>query len=89
MGRMKIKKKEAVIPFRDTIAYRMILLTVSLALFIFSLYEMFVWYRASDTVKFSLSGLLSAMAGVAVYFNLDQMRVAKIPPRTLQRMKRR
>jgi hypothetical protein len=89
MGRMKIKKKEAVIPFRETIAYRMILLTVSFALFVFTLYQMVVYYRAGDTLKFSLAGLFSAMAGVSVYFNLDQMRLAKIPPRTLQRMKRR
>ena len=38
MGRMRIKKKEAVIPFRETIAFRMMLLTVSVIFFFAALY---------------------------------------------------
>src|SRR5262245_48072126 len=37
MGRMRIKKKDAVIPFRETMAYRMILAGASLIVFITAL----------------------------------------------------
>src|SRR4030095_11176265 len=38
MGRMRIKKKEAVLPFRETMAYRMILGGASLLVFFSALY---------------------------------------------------
>ena len=38
MGRMRIKKKDAVIPFRETLAYRMMLAGGSLVVFIVALY---------------------------------------------------
>src|SRR2546422_10996551 len=40
MGRFRIKKKEVVIPFRETLAYRMILLTGSNIKFPFAFYVM-------------------------------------------------
>ena len=38
VGRLRIKKKEAVIPFRETLAYRMILLAASVIAFFIALY---------------------------------------------------
>ena len=40
MGRMRIKKKEAVIPFRETMAYRMMFAAGSLIIFIVAIYNL-------------------------------------------------
>ena len=49
MGRLKIKKKEVVIPFRETLAYRMLLLTASIVVFVVALYVMIGAVRAGIT----------------------------------------
>jgi hypothetical protein len=88
MGRMRIKKKEAVIPFRETLAFRMILLSASVIVFIVALYFLAGAIRTSIPMAV-VSGVVGIGAAFAVFYNLDHLRDAKIPKQTLSRMKRR
>jgi multidrug transporter EmrE-like cation transporter len=88
MGRMRIKKKEAVLPFRETLAFRMILLTGSFIVFVISLYFLVGAVRTSIPLAVAY-GIASIVAVFAIFYNLDHMRDAKIPKQTLNRMKRR
>ena len=89
MGRLRIKKKETVIPFRETLAYRMMLLVGSIIAFLIALYIMVGALQANITVSFIASGVVAAAAAFAIFFNLDRLRLAKIPKQTMNRMKRR
>ena len=89
MGRLKIKKKEAVMPFRQTMAYRMLLLTLSILLFIWTLYEMTVSLMANNTVAFVIAVVMGILVAFTVFYNLDHLRDAKIPAATARRLKRR
>src|SRR5882672_2543638 len=77
MGRFRIKKKEVVIPFRETLAYRMILLTGSIIMFLFALYVLIG------------AGVIGVVGAFAIFYNLDHLRDARIPKKTLSKMKRR
>jgi hypothetical protein len=88
MGRMRIKKKDAVIPFRETLAYRMILAGTSLAVFMTALYTL-VGALSTNIALAIASGIVGASAAFGVFYNLDHLRDAKIPKRTLNRLKRR
>ena len=85
---MRIKKKEAVIPFRETLAYRMILITSSVIALIVALYVMIRAMQTDVTVSVA-SGAIGAGAGIALFYNIDRLRTAKVPKQTLNRMKRR
>jgi len=67
MGRFRIKKKEVVIPFRETLAYRMILLTGSIIMFLFALYVMIGALRAGITVSFIGAGVIGVVGAFAIY----------------------
>ena len=85
---MRIKKKEAVIPFRDTLAYRMMLAGASLVVFMTALYIL-ARTLSTNTLVAIVSGAVGVAAAFALFYNLDHLRDAKIPKRTLNRMKRR
>jgi uncharacterized membrane protein (GlpM family) len=85
---MRIKKKEAVLPLRDTLAFRMILLSGSVVVFIVALYILVGAVRSSMAGAIA-SGAVGAAAAFAIFYNLDHLREAKIPKQTLNRMKRR
>ena len=89
MGRLKIKKKEAVIPFRETLAYRFLLLTASIGVFLFALYVFIGALRDGLTVPLVSSAAAGLAAAFGIFYNLDHLRDAKIPQRTLKKMKRR
>jgi hypothetical protein len=89
VGRLRIKKKEAVIPFRETLAYRMILLAGSVIVFLIALYIVIGGLQTGITVSFVASGVVAAASAFAIYYNADHLRDAKIPRQTLSRMKRR
>ncbi len=89
MGRLKIKRKEVVLPFRDTIAYRLLLLTGSIILFVIALYFAIGTFRAGATVSFIAPAAVGLGAAFAVFYNMDHLRDAKIPQRTLKKMRRR
>ncbi len=83
---MRIKKKEVVIPFTETLAFRMILLSASAAVFIVSL--VIILFR-SGTTSSLVGGVAGAAALWAVFYNLSHLRDARIPKQTLNKMKRR
>lgn len=85
---MRIKKKEAVIPFRETMAYRMILAGASLIVFIVAIYILVSSLSTSMTVVI-VSGIVGVAAAIGIFYNLDHLRYAKVPKRTLNRMRRR
>jgi len=88
MGRMRIKKKEAVIPFRETVAFRLIIVGGWVVVFIIALYTLAGAFRTSTPLAI-ISGIASVAAAYGIIYNLDHMRDAKIPKNTLNRMKRR
>lgn len=87
MGRMRIKKKEEFMPFRETLAFRMILLSGSVVVFILALYIL-VGKLTTNITAAVASGAVGTAAAFAIFYNLDHMRDAKIPKRTINRMKR-
>ena len=89
MGRLRIKKKEATIPFRETLAYRMFLLTGSVVLLLIALYVSIGAMTTSNTVSLVASALIGVSAAFAVFYNLNHLSDARVSQRTLKRMKRR
>ena len=85
---MRIKKKDAVIPFRETLAYRMILAGASLIVFVIALYILVSSLSTNTTAAIS-AGAIGVAAAFGIFYNLDHLREAKVPKRTLNRMKRR
>jgi hypothetical protein len=88
MGRMRIKKKEAVIPFRETLAFRMIIVAGWVVVFFVALFILAGAFR-TNIVLAIVSGIASVASAYGVIYNLDHLRDAKIPKQTLHRMKRR
>ena len=88
MGRLRVKKKEATIPFRETLAYRMFLLIGSVILLFIALF-MSARAISSGTTSLIASAVSGIAAAFAVFYNLNHLRDARIPQRTLKRMKRR
>jgi hypothetical protein len=89
MGRMKIKKKDNVIPFRQTLAYRMFMITLSILGFVYTVYEMFLALNENNTFAFIIAVLVGAAVAFSVFYNLDQLKHAHMSARTMKRMKRR
>jgi ABC-type Fe3+-siderophore transport system permease subunit len=89
MGRMRIKKKEAVIPFRETVAYRLLLVVASGVVLAITLYQLLRSVRTQNQFGLIVSALTGAMAVTALTYNLSQMRNARVPDRTLKRMSKR
>lgn len=85
---MRIKKKETVIPFRETLAYRMICGGASFVIFVIALYILVGAVTTSLTWAV-VSGVIGVSAAFGLFYNLDRLREARVPKRTLQRMKRR
>jgi Kef-type K+ transport system membrane component KefB len=88
MGRMRIKKKEAVIPFRETLAYRMLLLTLSAIAFLVALY-LLIGFLGVSMIASIITGAIAAAAAFGILYNLEHLRDARVPKHTLNRMKRR
>jgi hypothetical protein len=89
MGRLRIKKKENVIPFRDTLAYRLLLATGSVFLFLITVYFLMKYAGSGNNVGMIASAISAVMAGTAVFYNLGQVRNARVPASTLKKAKRR
>jgi hypothetical protein len=89
MGRMRIKKKDAVIPFRQTMAYRLLLAMGSLFLLLTTVYFLLTYIRSSNTIAIIVSAGAAVMAVTALLYNLGEVRNARVPASTLKRAKRR
>jgi len=87
MGRIRIKKKDTVIAFRETLAYRMICAAGSLIVFVTALFFV-VRSFSTNLILAVATGAVAMAAAYGVFYNLDRLREAKVPKRTLNRMKR-
>ena len=86
MGRMRIKKKEAVIPFRETVAFRMIIAGGWFVIFVAFLYILAGAFRTNITLAI-VSGLVSVAAAYGIIYNLDHMREAKVPKKLSRKLR--
>lgn len=89
MGKLRIKKKDDVIPFRQTLAYRMAMLVLSISAFIYLIYEMIMAWSVNNTFAFLIAGIPACVAAFTIFYNLDHLRDARIPARTQKRLNRR
>ena len=89
MGRLKIKKKDTVMPFRETMAYRMMLLTLSIVFFVYTVYEMTMAMAQNNMLAFIIAALIGVAAAFAIFYNLGRLRGAKVTSAAMRRMKRR
>jgi uncharacterized protein (UPF0333 family) len=89
MGRLRIKKKDIVIPFRQTMAYRLVLALGSLVLVILATYFLMKYIQSGDYAGIIASIAGAVMAVTLLFYNLGEVRNAKVPSSTLKRAKRR
>jgi len=89
MGRLRIKKKDAVIPFRQTMAYRLLLATGSLVVFILAVYFLWHYVQVGHKVGTIVSIAGVVMAITSLFYNLGEVKNAKVPASTMKRAKRR
>ena len=89
MGRLRIKKKDAVIPFRQTMAYRLLLALGSLLLVILTTYFLMKYIQSGNNVGMIVSVVGAVMAVTSLFYNLGEVRNAKVPANTLKRARRR
>ena len=89
MGRLRIKKKDAVLPFRQTMAYRLLLATASLVILMVTMYFLLSYFQSRNNVGIIVSITATVMAVTALFYNLGELRNAKVPSSTLKRAKRR
>jgi len=89
MGRLRVKKKESVIPFRETLAYRLLLAAGSVFLFLVTVYFLMKYAGSGNNTGMIASALSAVMAGTAVFYNLGQVRNARVPAKTLKRARRK
>lgn len=87
MGRMRIKKKDAVLPFRETVAYRFTMVAAALILFLVASIQA-LRSIGQNTATAVVFGLIAAATAAFAIYNLKQMSGAKVPRHTIQRMKR-
>jgi hypothetical protein len=84
MGRMRIKKKGDVKPFRETMAYRLLLVLVSILVVLFSMFEMITWYSVNNTA-FVISIAAAVLFTVTLFYNLERARHIPMPDRRRHR----
>jgi hypothetical protein len=89
MGRLRIKKKDAVLPFRQTMAYRLLLATASLIILMVTMYFLVSYFQSKNNIGIIVSITATVMAVTALFYNLGELRNAKVPSSTLKRAKRR
>ena len=89
MGRLRIKKKDAVIPFRQTMAYRLVLTMGSVFLLLTTVYFVLTYYRSGNNTGMIVAIAATIMALTALVYNLGEVRNARVPASTLKRARRR
>ena len=89
MGRVRIKKKGTVLPFRQTVAYRFLLIATASITMLIAAFQLIFSIQSSSLTAALIWGVVLVGAAVALLYNLAHMREAKIPKSALERMKRR
>ena len=85
MGRMRIKKKDVTVPFRETLAYRLLLVLGSILIFLFTLYEMITALTAKNTVAFVIALVAGVLSAMSLFYNLERARHIPVPARKRHR----
>lgn len=80
MGRMRIKKKGEAKPFRETMAYRLLLVLLSIIVVLSSMFVMIVSYEARPTTFFIALGA-GVLCSVSLFYNLERARHIPMPQR--------
>ena len=88
MGRRRIKKKEAVLAFRETVAFRFILVAISFVLFLIAAFQIYSAAVNANTTLLIVAIVFTIGTAALILFNLSQMSRAKVPKSAQQRMKR-
>jgi hypothetical protein len=89
MGRIRIKKKDRVLPFRQTVAYRFIFVATALLVFAVAIFLAFRALISDDTTTLIIASGVAAASAFLGLHHFSRMQTARIPKQTLQRMKRR
>jgi hypothetical protein len=89
MGRLRIKKKDAVLPFRETMAYRLLLAAGSLVILLTTVYFLVYYLQLGNRTGVIVSIVAAVMAVTSLFYNLGEVRNAKVPANTLKRARRR
>jgi hypothetical protein len=88
MGRLKIKKKNVVLPFRETVAFRFLMVGISVIFFLISVFQLIRGIQSGNTTLLVIAIALTVGTGALTLFNLSQISKARIPKSAQQRMKR-
>jgi hypothetical protein len=88
MGRLKIKKKNVVLPFRETVAFRFLMVGISVIFFLISVFQLIRGILSGNTTLLVIAIALTVGTGALTLFNLSQISKARIPKSAQQRMKR-
>ena len=67
----------------------MLLASASVVLFMATMYFLMKYLQAGNNIGMIAAALAAVMAATAVFYNLGQVRNAKVPQSTLKRAKRR
>lgn len=89
MGRLRIKKKETVLPFRQTVAYRFMIIAILIIAFFYGGIRAITSFQSAETTRMIIAITLAVGSAIGIFYNLDKMRYARIPKKTAMRMKRR
>ncbi len=88
MGRLKIKKKNAVLPFRETVAFRFIMVGIAVILFLISMFQLIRAIQTDNTTLLTIAIVMTIGTTGLALFNVSRMTRAKVPKSAQQRMKR-
>jgi hypothetical protein len=88
MGRIRIKKKGRVLPFRETVAYRFLIVGAALVLFAIALYQAIRALMTGQMLALAVAAIAAGAAAFLGLHNFSRMQTAKIPKETQRRMKR-
>ena len=85
MGRMRIKKKGDAKPFRETMAYRLLLVLLSILFFVFTFYEVIHFWMANNTLNMVIALAAAVLTIISLFYNLDRARQIPMPDRRRHR----
>jgi hypothetical protein len=81
MGRMRIKKKGDFKPFRQTMAYRLLLVLTSILVFLYTIYRVVLSLVAKNTPAFVIALAAGVVCVICLFYNLERAMHMPIPER--------
>jgi polyferredoxin len=84
MGRMRIKKKGDAKPFRETMAYRLLLVLMSIVVVLVSMFAMITYY-ADNKTAFIVAMVAGVLFTATLFYNLERARHIPMPDRKRHR----